>query len=280
MKKIILLALALLTLGSTVEVAAQKKEKAKKEKKELKWDWDGKTLSGNAEIDTYIKTIDTLYNKVQDYEKSLELYQLRDTVLKKNGKIYRVAWMVNSEGQLLTRSRVNWQCVEAYGQGTLIALDMTNAGLMSANAALTLPQLGLKALSFGKYVKGGPAVISAGSKAIKNVRARWIENSRAWKEMKNGAIDDPQSIGFPASIKEKLNKCYYVMEITEESPYYTTAMERLTGKSAEELEKEFNSFANDVAQTVILPEDATKELEKDPDIEQMEKEMQEMEKNT
>lgn len=50
MKKILLIALALLTFGSQMEVNAQK----------LKWNWDGKTLSGNAKIDNYIKTIDTL----------------------------------------------------------------------------------------------------------------------------------------------------------------------------------------------------------------------------
>lgn len=222
MKKVLMIALALLTLGSQMEVAAEKKEKKAKEKKALKWEWDGKTLSGNETIDTYIKTIDTLYNKVQSYAKNMSQYEMVTRIVedKTTGKKYEMAYMLDDQGNLVTRGTVNWQCVEAVMQGTNIVLDMTNAGLMSANAALTLPQLGLNALKFGKYVKGGPAVISAGVKAIKDVRAVWLSNSRTWKDMKVDAVADVKSLnleGMTDELAEKLNKCIYIREVKESS---------------------------------------------------------------
>ena len=80
MKKILFLALAMLTLGSQMYVSA-----AKKDKKEIKWEWDG-TTSGNETIDKYLMKIDTLYYKVRDYKDNLEQYQLKDTVVCINGK--------------------------------------------------------------------------------------------------------------------------------------------------------------------------------------------------
>ena len=51
-------------------------QESSKKSKGIKWEWDGKTLSGNTEIDTYIKTIDTLYNKVQGYTETLDKYKM------------------------------------------------------------------------------------------------------------------------------------------------------------------------------------------------------------
>ena len=258
MKKLLIMTLALLTLGSQMEVAAQKKEKAKKEKKELKWEWDGKTLSGNKEIDNYIKTIDTLYTRVQTYKDSLDSYTLESKAFELNGKKYELAYMLNSEGQLVTRGQVNWQCVQAVLQGTNIVLDMTNAGLMSANAALTLPQLGLKALSFGKYVKGGPAVISQGTKAIKAVRKKWKKNARRWKEMKVDAIEDPKSLNFEGMTDElakKLNKCCYIKEIKE------TSETKEEDKSEAQVIGDAKETFNIIAKAEQAKEDARKDAE-------------------
>ena len=215
MKKLFIVTLALLTFGSQQQVQAAKD---KKQKKELKWDWDGKTFSGNAEIDTYLKKIDTLYNKVNTYKDDIESYTMAPPTqfTLDDGKTYEICYMTNKDGQLVTRGTVNWQCVQAIMQGTNIVLDMTNAGLLSAGAALALPNLGLKALSFSKYVKGGPAVISAGTKAIKDVRKKWIKNSQRWKEVKQDAVSNAKSLKIPGmtdALAEKLDKCVYIKEV-------------------------------------------------------------------
>ena len=216
MNKLFIVTLALLTFGSQLQVQAAKD---KKQKKELKWDWDGKTLSGNAEIDTYLKKIDTLYNKVNTYKDGIESYTMAPPTqfTLEDGNTYEICYMTNKEGQLVTRGTVNWQCVQAIMQGTNIVLDMTNAGLLSAGAALALPNLGLKALSFSKYVKGGPAVISAGTKAIKDVRKKWIKNSQRWKEVKQDAVPNAKSLKIPGmtdALAEKLDKCVYIKKVT------------------------------------------------------------------
>ena len=255
MKKILFIALAMLTLFGQTNAVGQE---SSKKSKGIKWEWDGKTLSGNTEIDTYIKTIDTLYNKVQGYTETLDKYKMVTERFELNGKKYELAYMLDEQGQIITRGTVNWQCVQAIMQGTNIVLDMTNASLMSANAALTLPKLGFKALKFGKYVKGGPAVISAGTKAIKDVRKRWINNSRTWKDMKVDAIKDPKSIGYTGMTDElasKLNKCCYIKEVKE---FSETKNET---KSEGQVVSEAASVFNTIATTQQAAEDARKSNE-------------------
>jgi hypothetical protein len=267
MKKILLMVLAMLTIGSQLNVCAAKKDK--KEGKGLKWEWDG-TKSGNANIDKYLLQIDTLYHKVQEYQNSLEGLEIKEDTFSVNGKYYIMSHMEDASHNIYTRGQVNWQCVQAYSLGASIILDMTNAGLGSANAALELPQLGFKALKFAKYVKGGPAVISEGTKAIKAVRGKWIINSRRWKTMKDGAIEDASSIGytkFTSDVVEKLNKCYYIREITNESPEYEDVIKHFTDKTPEEIAKEAEEQAQKLAQSTIMPEDKSKTLDETPNLE-------------
>lgn len=242
MKKILLLALALLSMCCQTGIAADKESKGKKA---MKWNWDGKTFSGNDKIDNYLKTIDTLYNKVQLYNETMDSYQLTTQEFELNGKKYELAYMLDDKGQIVTRGTVNWQCVQAVLQATGITLDMTNASLLSANAALELPHLGLKALKFAKYVKGGPAVISAGTKEIKDVRKKWIKNSRKWKDMKVDAIKDPKSIGYTgmtAELAQKLNKCCYIKEIKEFSE--TKQVDKSETSVITDASTAFNAIAN------------------------------------
>lgn len=267
MKKVLFIALALLTIGSQIEVSAQKKKK-EKAKKEMKWEWDG-TKSGNTVIDNYLVNIDTLYTKVKAYKEDMASFDMKDDTLYVNGKVYIMTHMVDNTGQLVSRARVNWQCAQAYLEGTNIILDMTNAGLSSANAALELPQLGLNALKFGKYVKGGPVIISEGTTAIKEVRGKYMSNSRKWKAMKDGAIADASSIGyegFTPEVVKKLNKCYYIKEMRQDDPEYAEVIARFTGKAPEDIAKENQEIAQKIQDTTILPDDKTKQLEQLPEV--------------
>lgn len=255
--------MAMLTLCSQASFA---EKKAKKEKKEMTWEWDG-TKSGNATIDDYLVNIDTLYTKVQAYKGEMESFDFKDDTLYINGKIYVMTHMTDAQGQLVSRARVNWQCAQAYGEGTQIILDMTNAGLSSATAALALPQLGLKAFSFGKYVKGGPVIIEQGVKAIKEVRGTYMKNSRKWKSMKDGAIEDAASIGytgFTDDVVKKLNKCYYIKEMTHDDPEYAETIKKFTGKTPEEIARENEEVARQIASATELPDDKTRRLEELP----------------
>lgn len=229
MKKLLLVALALLTLGSTLEVSAQKKkEKKTKAKKELKWEWDG-TKSGNETIDSYLLKIDTLYNSVISYRDSIDTYQFKCDTLNLNGKIYEMAYMLNAEGRLVSQGQVNFQCVNACMDGLNLVLDMTQAGVLSATAALALPQLGLDAFKFGKYVKGGPAVISQGISTVKSIRSKWISNLRTWRALKNDALsaEEVAALGiFNEATLKKVKKCVYIKEVKPETKEYSVIVEQ------------------------------------------------------
>ena len=234
----------------------------------MKWEWDG-TKSGNTTIDDYLVNIDTLYTKVQAYKDEMSSFEFKFDTLYINEKVYVMTHMVDAEGKLVSRSRVNWQCAQAYAEGTQIILDMTNAGLSSASAALALPQLGLKALSFGKYVKGGPVIIEQGVKAIKEVRGAYMRSSRQWKAMKDGAIEDASSIGyagFTDDVVKKLNKCYYIKPMEQDDPEYAETIKRFTGKTPEEIVRENEEFARQIAAATELPEDKTRRLDQLPKV--------------
>lgn len=274
MKRFFIIALAFFTLSGTIN-AQKKKDKNSTNRKELKWDWDG-TKSGNATIDKYLFEIDTLYNRVITYKDSIDCFNMCYDTLYVNDKIYVMAHMSDSEGRLVSRSRVNWQCAEAYTQGTNIILDMTNAGLSSASAALALPELGLNAFKFGKYVKGGPAVISEGIKAIKEVRGKWLTNSRNWKSMKDGALPDAAVIGydgFSDNVIKKLNKCYYIKEINEENQDYAEIIEIRKNKTPEQIAAEAEAIAKQIEAGIVLPEDETKQKEDLPNLDDVMREM-------
>lgn len=262
-----MLALALLMIGTPAEVFAGKKDK---KDKGVKWEWDG-TKSGNKVIDDYLETITKCFNRMEEYKNSMDTFVMKDDTLEINGKYYIMTHMVDGEGQLVTRSRVNWQCAEAYAQGGVLVLDMTNAGLGSANAALELTNLGLKGLKYAKYVKGGPNVVSEGVKTIKTIRGKWLQNSRNWKAMKDGAIKDAASIKydkFTPDVVAKLNKCYYIREIDKSAPEYAEVVKYFTGKTPEEIAKEAEAKAQEIAAANMLPEDKSKALDKEPDLEE------------
>ena len=148
--------------------------------------------------------------------------------------------------------------------GLSIVLAMTNAGLQSANAALALPQLGLNALKFGKYIKGGPAVISQGLTTVKTIRGKWISNLKDWRKMKAGALSENElrSLGYfdDASIK-KVMKCIYVTEIKPGEPEYQEVQTVMKNKTEEEKKAEAEAYAQVIANSEVAKEDARRTMQ-------------------
>jgi len=269
MKKILFASIALFVLSATICTVQAAKEKKEKAKKEIKWDWDG-TKSGNATIDDYLVCIDTTYRNIKQYKEEMEDYQFVDTTLFINGKYYAVAYMLNSKGELVTRGQVNWQCAQAVLTGVNLVLDITNAQLATANALLELPNLGLNALKFAKYVKGGPAVFTQGIKEIKTIRGQWITNSKKWKSLKNGAIEDPSSLNYyDEATLAKINKCIYIKEIQADDPEYKEKIEQMKAKSEEQLLADSKAWGQQIEQIALAPEDAKKVLDNIDDDELM-----------
>ena len=258
MKKILFLALALCTLTSTVY--AQKKEKKEKKAKTYEWTWDG-TRSGNATVDEYLVTIDTLWNKIQNYSETMDTYEFQTDTLTINGKNYIMAYMITDEGSLVTRATCNWQLINSIGNGLAIGADALKAGTMAASAATALPNLGMKALSYGKYLKGAPNVISLGTKEIKEVVGKQKVNARNWKSLKIGALTEEQVAAlnfFDEKAMDNMKRCVYIKEIPDTDPSYEAVSLRQQQKSKEELNAEAEETAKKLSTAIVLPEDASK----------------------
>ena len=96
------------------------------------------------------------------------------------------------------------------------------------------------------------------AKAIKEVRKRWINNSRTWKDMKVDAIEDPKSInydGMSDALAQTLNKCVYIKEVKE---FSETKLER---KSESAQIKDMGTALSDIAKLEQAKEDARKSNE-------------------
>jgi hypothetical protein len=252
------LSIALLLLGMIMCIPQSIDSK---EKKKYEWNWDG-TKSGNADFDEYLFKVDTLWTKIKTYHETMDQFTYKEDTLSIDGKYYVVAYMLTDEGQYVTRSTVNWQFSEAILQSSQIVLDATDAALLTATATMALPNLGLNALSFSKYLKGGPVVIGRGTGEMKTVWSLRKQQAKRWKAMKKDAVD-PSTL--PLELTESqvklLNKCAFIKEYNETSEEYQVISEVQKNKTEEQLQAEKDAFANSLASATILPEDESKTLD-------------------
>ena len=260
-------------------VQAQKK---KKEKKAYEWKWDGE-LSGNETVDGYLLSCDTLWTEIQSYRKDIDQFDYVEDTLTIHDKTYLVVHLENKEGQIFTTGTANWQLFQSVMSGLNIVLSSTQIGLQTASATLSLPQLGLKALSFGKYVKAGPTIIGIGMKEIKGIveqrRYQWGQ----WKQAKEGAVDaetiDWASLGLSAEMPvDKLKKCFFIKEVTPQAENYEEIITIQQNKTDEQKKADMENFLAN-AQKEQLPEDASKQLDEEMSEDDMNKLLEQMNAN-
>lgn len=263
------LMLAVVAAMSFQAVAAKKKEK--KEKEPYVWDWDG-TRSGNPDFDNYLVEVTNIWNEIESYEKEFGQFTYKIDTLVINNEYYLLAYMVDANNNLVPRSQVNWQIANSILAGTNIVLAATNASLMTATATLALPSLGLNALVFGKYIKGGPMVIAKGMKEIGAMAKANKANSRSWKAMKKAAID-PATLGvFSEATLENMKRTCYIKKVTETDPEYQALVTYQSSKTPEELQAETAKLNNAYADATVLPEDENKNLDNLDNIDDLEDE--------
>ncbi len=254
MKKLtkIVIALLAILMVAPMGVEAAKKDKKKGEKKKYEWQMPDQ-LSGNAIVDEYLLSCDTLWNEIQKYNEDMTTYIFKTDTFAVNGEIYVMSHMENAEGQYLTRGAANWQLFEAVTIGVEIVADGVLIGLQTANATLELPNLGLGALSYAKYVKAGPNIIALAGKEIKELanirRAQWQQ----WKSMKDEAIDaSTLGIWTPEQV-ELLQKSCFIKKYEGDTALIS---DEVAKQKAEQL----------IAQEITLaPEDEAQKLEELPD---------------
>lgn len=252
-------------LGCSFLVPDSVQAKKKKEKKKYEWKWDGE-LSGNETVDQYLLSCDTLWTKIQNYREQIDQFDYKEDTLRFiNGAdttIYLAVHLENKEGQLFSKGVANWQLAQSIMSGVSIVLESTQIGLQTASATLALPQLGLGAISFAKYVKAGPNIIAIGMKEIKEIVQQRKYQWGQWKQAKEGAIEDLSTIDWSsleqagaAKISiDNLNKCFFIKKIEPQSETWTQMQTVLMNKTQEEMDADNKNFA----MTTNMPEDTTK----------------------
>lgn len=173
---------------------AQKKEKEKKEtvkKEKQPYEWAMPELSGNADVDTYLKKCDTLYNKIQNYCNNITFYEMAEiTVKDADGNEEKNYQIVDKDGNLRSSNLAFQQNLDIIMAYPGIMLDMTDLATAQAAALLAAPKLGLNALKYGKYIKTGPNIIKMGGAEMKNIYQHARTQAKQIKALKAGKIDE------------------------------------------------------------------------------------------
>jgi hypothetical protein len=163
-------------------------QKKKKEKKEFVWEWNH-TMSGNKIIDDYLLSCDTLYTRIRTYKDSIASYVYVTDTLTVGGQKYDLVCMVDQvEKKYLSDGIARWQMFESIKAGTMITLEGLNIGLQTVSATTELPKLGLKAFSFGKYIKAGPTIIGMAKDEIGSIISNRKILMKSWNGAKENAI--------------------------------------------------------------------------------------------
>lgn len=244
---------------------AQGNKKKKKAKKEFVWDWDHKK-SGNEDVDAYLMACDTLWNNITQYQENITAYEFKEDTFKLGDKYYVQAWMQTKDNALLTKAAANWQLVESVTSGISIVANSVQIAAQTASATMALPSLGLKAFSYGKYVKAGPVIIGKAGKEIKEIVVLRKEQMNKWKAIRKDAID-PTTL-FPdmdPTLLNKLSKSYFIKELKPEEAGYDEIKTVMEQKSPEELEQAQKDWLAALEAKTELPEDAQKTLNDDDD---------------
>lgn len=251
-----MLAICVMMALPTVSLA-----KDNKEKKPFQWTWD-KKLSGEKNVDEYLLSVDSIWDKMQNLAGMLETYTYKEDTISINGKYYLAAHMEDSKGNYVTRATVNWQFVESITLSFDIVTRATIVGLQTATATMSLPSLGMKALSYAKYVKAGPKILGLAGTGIKDIWTKRKQQASRWSGMKKSAVD-MSTLGITLTDKQKetYNKSMYLIEINDASEDYTVVKEKLTNKSQEQLDKERDAFLAQLENANVLPSDASKSLD-------------------
>lgn len=218
--------------ASTLTDKKEKKEKKKKEKKPYVWEMPA--LTGNKDFDDYLKLCDDLNNKIVSYSENIVFYEVAEVhVIDESGEKDIQYHVVDSAGNLRSANKAyqqNFDLITAY---PLIALDMTNLGLASTNASLALTDLGLNAISYGKYLKAGPILIGRGGKEMKEIYKRARNQAKQIKALKEGKIDDIKALNAEINASDVEAGTASIRVIEKQKTNYDTELEKVTQEDNE-----------------------------------------------
>lgn len=202
MKKVLAILVFVLGIGIVMPQQAfgqdekmEKKEKKEKKSKEKKpFVWEMPELTGDKTFDDYLKTCDTLYNRVRTYSDSIVFYKVKKGIYtdKKTGEQKEVMGVFDDEGNYRSSGKALKQYAELTLQGTNLIADLALITASTAAATAALPGLGLKALSYGKYVKAGPKIVSMGTNEIGEIVKMTRQQAKEIRALRKGYNEEGQ----------------------------------------------------------------------------------------
>lgn len=189
---------SLLLLAMVVPVSSAYAQKEKKEKKEKKpFVWEMPALTGNANFDEYLTTCDALNTSITTYSDQIPFYTVNYYVaqdpetgaalINEDGEYETYALIEDQDGVVRNAGGVILQYTTVILSGTNLLLDCTLVTTLTASATLELPNLGVAAFAYGKYVKAGPNIANKGLKEIKEIVEALKEQSASIKTLKEGS---------------------------------------------------------------------------------------------
>lgn len=171
-----------------VDSAAQRRRRDRSESEPFQWVMP--PLSGNESVDLYLKSCDDTWNQTLEWTKSLTMYHIDTTYVKgDDGVTYKAFSLVDQNGERRSTSRVILQNIDLVLVGTNLILSMTDVGLGMASATLSLPELGLKAFEYGKYLKQGAQLLRECGQEVGRIVKEKKAETAAIKSMKQNAVD-------------------------------------------------------------------------------------------
>lgn len=192
MKRLISFVICIVALSMIIpqEANAQKK---KKEKKPFVWVLP--ELTGNDSFDEYLLKCDTLNTRIHQYCDNITFYEVAEIhVIDENGEKEINYHVVDSLGNLRSSNKAfiqNLNLILAYPS---LASEMALMAACTASATTALPSLGLKAMSYGKYLKAGPKIIEKGGVEMKKIYKKARTQAKQIKALKAGKIDDVKAL--------------------------------------------------------------------------------------
>lgn len=189
MKKIITIFLCAIAIGFFLPQQALAAKKDKKEKKPYVWELP--KLTGDKVFDEYLLKCDTMNTRIRQYCENITFYEVAaiETTDEKGEQevFYQV---VDSTNQVRSANKAFMQNMDLVLSGAVILADMALMATYTASATSALPNLGMKAFSYGKYLKAGPKIIDYGMQEIKQIRKKARSQAKDIKQLKKGVTDD------------------------------------------------------------------------------------------
>ena len=219
---------------------AQKKEKKEKEKKEVEWPGLPEKFSQEKELDDYILSCDTVWNRMQTYRDSVIIFKIdSQLVYDENAKMHYYAVKIrDEEGTEKNFSSVLIQSLQLTATGINIIGDASIINLKVISATAVLVSKPLLSLTYGKYIKTGPQIAGMAYNEFKTIVEAKKEESRVIKALRANQSEKSTDTTILIEIPED--------EVEDPSQYLAINLEDFTaGESAESLEipDELSQFA-------------------------------------